>query len=140
MDTQQALLTSALERVRANAPHLTKSDVEALALVVGQSTLVAALDILDHEEAALLHLPNGRRMHQVSGSQTAYTVMPDVPYCPCPAYQHGVLYTRTHLTCKHLLAVWIGERQGCLVEKTMPIDWISAFVTGFKTSASVVAR
>ncbi|KAL8280775.1 hypothetical protein RQP46_006779 [Phenoliferia psychrophenolica] len=111
----------------------TDEQLRALALLVGSTTLLAALDLIDQSQVAKITLPNGRALYQVAGSIGQYTVHPDVRggYCPCPAFSQLVLCNQSHFICKHLLAVVLADRLGLFNLKSMGLSWLQSLSLKF---------
>ncbi|BGO99561.1 hypothetical protein JCM10021v2_003237 [Rhodotorula toruloides] len=123
-------------------PPFSDDDLRTLALLVGPTTLLDALDLVDRDQGALktrlitrharqlislnaagavarITPPNGRPLYQVASSAggQAYTVVPDIcgGYCPCPAFSNGVIARQAQgnpVICKHLLACRLADRLG----------------------------
>lgn len=65
-----------------------------------------ALDLVDRNQIKL-YIPasKNRQLLEVCGQNGAtYKFFPNINYCPCKAFKHSVLATRTEYTCKHVLA------------------------------------
>ncbi|GAA5890778.1 hypothetical protein JCM6882_000657 [Rhodosporidiobolus microsporus] len=107
----------------------------ALAAVVGNQTLLDALDLIDRDNVSRLTPPAGRPIYLVASSSGAggaggsYHVLPDIKvggsaggWCPCPAFARGVVGGGggggqgggggggDAVICKHLLAVLLSLR------------------------------
>lgn len=77
----------------------------SLASVFGAIT-TRALDLLDRDRLFQYQSKNRlRRLTKVNGTTKYYTILDDVNYCQCEAFQFHVLKVRNALTCKHVLAV-----------------------------------
>ncbi|GAA5902114.1 hypothetical protein JCM5296_006607 [Sporobolomyces johnsonii] len=112
---------------------LSDSDFRALALIVGSSMLLDALDLIDKDEVARISPPNGRPIYQVTGSSQAYTVHPELVggYCPCPAFSHRVMAKENQVICKHLLACRIADRLDAWKDKKVGLKWVAGLATKF---------
>ncbi|GAA6060600.1 hypothetical protein JCM10212_004579 [Sporobolomyces blumeae] len=113
----------------------------ALAAVVGPELLKDALDLVDRDLVVRVHLPNGRKIYQVAGSTTNYTVHPELDrggYCPCPAFSQNVVAGRgQQLICKHLLACRIADKVSRgWNDKHVGLKWIAGWSTKFTGSSS----
>ncbi|KZT57716.1 hypothetical protein CALCODRAFT_495747 [Calocera cornea HHB12733] len=113
---------------------LSEQQIHSLHLVF-QNTLVAALDALDKGRVIKLVTPYGRHFYRVYGGKEAkdkykyvYTVHPQLmstfpPSCTCPSFAYSVLLSDTHLMCKHVLAVRLGERLNkCIIQPASDDD------------------
>lgn len=112
--TSHLLLLNAVLSSVAPKSQLSVSTIESISLLVGSSTMLAALDLLDcaggtssATSARLLRLtgeatvarikkPNGGLIYQITGSNGVYTLYPLLNdsqrgYCPCPAFATTVL-------------------------------------------------
>ncbi|GAA5844640.1 hypothetical protein JCM5353_001328 [Sporobolomyces roseus] len=118
---------------------ITEHEIKLLASIVGHEPLKDALDLVDKDQVARVHLPNGRKVYQVAGSSTNYTVHPELAgggYCPCPAYSQNIVAGRgNQIICKHLLACRIADKvsQGWN-EKKVSNKWIAGYATKFGTA------
>ncbi|EGO00080.1 hypothetical protein SERLA73DRAFT_52884 [Serpula lacrymans var. lacrymans S7.3] len=101
-------------------PHLTSSyeinltrrlsnpvdgSLERLRSIFPETTIVAALDLVDRACVIKYTSPWGRSYFEVLGSTAAYTVFPqlDFPasascYCTCPSFAFAVLMSESHIT------------------------------------------
>ncbi len=88
---------------------MTDREFEELFGLFGD-TLERALDIIDKSTIKLYkRQTNNRTIIEVSGSNNSiYRFFPNINYCPCEAYQHQVLKSRSQYTCKHILAAKIA--------------------------------
>ncbi|CEQ41335.1 SPOSA6832_03027, partial [Sporobolomyces salmonicolor] len=117
---------------------LSDGDFRALALIVGSSMLLEALDLIDKDEVARISPPNGRPLYRVAGSSQSYTVHPELVggYCPCPAFLYGVVATEHQAIpnttqCKHLLACQIADRLDAWKDQDVGLKWIAGLATKF---------
>lgn len=97
-------LLSTLDDLEPGAS-LPRELLVSLHCVLGGSLLPSALRLVDKGAVKMLiGRGSGKKVVQVEGdSGLFYYLFPSSHYCPCPAYQHGVL-GRGELACKHLLA------------------------------------
>ncbi|BGP25492.1 zinc finger, SWIM-type protein [Rhodotorula toruloides] len=124
-------------------PPFSDDDLRTLALLVGPSTLLNALDLVDRDQVARITPPNGRRLYQVASSSggLAYTVFPEIVggYCPCPAFSNGVIARQSQgnpVICKHLLACRLADRLGSSgwKDKHVSLKWVAGLATKFGTA------
>ncbi|BGP56087.1 hypothetical protein JCM8202_005237 [Rhodotorula sphaerocarpa] len=124
------------ELAALSAP-LSDDSLRALALTVGGSMLLDALDLLDNDQVARIVPPNGQPLYQVASSSGGqpYTVYPDSPpgagFCPCPAFTFAVLGQGNQITCKHLLACRIADRIDAWEQKRVGLEWLAGLATKF---------
>ncbi|GAA5836550.1 hypothetical protein JCM3766R1_001630 [Sporobolomyces carnicolor] len=135
VDPRIALLEGALASV--SSP-ITEHTVLALASIVGHDQLRDALDLIDRDHVARVHLPNGRTLYQVASanSSSSYTVHPELDnggYCPCPAYSRNTLGAKQHqIICKHLLACRIADKlERGWNDKFVSLKWVAGWSTQF---------
>lgn len=84
----------------------------SLASVFGAIT-ARALDLLDRDRLFQYQTKNGlRRLTKVNGTTKYYTILDNLNYCQCEAFQYHVLKVRNALTCKHVLAVKLAAISG----------------------------
>lgn len=101
--------------------------IDQLRAFIPDTTLVAALDVVDRDRVLRYKAPWGRSHYEVFGStSTCYTVFPRLGfsasvfcYCTCPAFAFAVLASNSHLMCKHVLAVYLAERLSKCIERTV---------------------
>lgn len=134
--TSHLLLLNAVLSSVAPKSQLSVSTIESISLLVGSSTMLAALDLLDCAGVARIKKPNGGLIYQITGSNGVYTLYPLLDdsqrrYCPCPAFATTVLADDSAIICKHLLALKIGLRLDCLLEKEFDLKWIAGFATQY---------
>ncbi|BGP71273.1 hypothetical protein NBRC10513v2_004642 [Rhodotorula toruloides] len=124
-------------------PPFSDDDLRTLALLVGPTTLLDALDLVDRDQVARITPPNGRPLYQVASSAggQAYTVVPDIcgGYCPCPAFSNGVIARQAQgnpVICKHLLACRLADRLGPSgwKDKRVSLKWVAGLATKFGTA------
>ncbi|GAA5936309.1 hypothetical protein JCM3775_006460 [Rhodotorula graminis] len=122
-------------------PLLDSTHLSTLALIVGPTMLLDALDLVDKRSVARIHTPSGATLYQVAASSHSaapggsYTLYLDVPrggYCPCPFFSSAVLApAATALICKHLLACRIADRLDAWHDKRVGLKWVAGFATRF---------
>ncbi|KAI6134494.1 hypothetical protein EDD17DRAFT_1492744, partial [Pisolithus thermaeus] len=125
--------------------------IEKLRAFIPDTTLVAALDVVDRDRGRELLIertlwivlryktPWGRSHYEVFGStSTCYTVFPRLgfsasmfSYCTCPAFAFSVLVSNSHLMCKHVLAVCLAERLSKCIERTVTDEEFVARTTAY---------
>ena len=82
-------------------------------LTLFPSTLLPALDLVDHKAVIELKSTSGRCIYQVAGiSEESYCCLLGTNYCPCTSFQYSVLTKDESIMCKHLLAVHISIALG----------------------------
>ena len=82
-------------------------------LTLFPSTLLPALDLVDHKAVIELKSTSGRCIYEVAGiSEGSYCCLLETNYCPCTSFQYSVLTKDDSLMCKHLLAVHISIALG----------------------------
>ncbi|KAK7862018.1 hypothetical protein R5R35_002157 [Gryllus longicercus] len=89
---------------------LTDRSLLALYSVYG-NVCERAVELLEKDCVTFLSDPDGiRTVIQVTGSGgSLYTLLPEVNYCPCPAFRYHVVGTRTDMSCKHVLAAHLAS-------------------------------
>ncbi|GAA6010352.1 hypothetical protein JCM11491_006281 [Sporobolomyces phaffii] len=117
---------------------LSEESINSLGALVGHDQLRDALDLVDRDQVARVHLPNGATVYQVASasSPNPYTVHPELArggYCPCPAYSRNVLGQKSaQLICKHLLACRIADKvDRGWNEKHVSSKWVAGWSTKF---------
>ncbi|BGP41023.1 hypothetical protein JCM10450v2_005039 [Rhodotorula kratochvilovae] len=132
----------------ALAPPLSDAHLRTLALVVGPTMLLDALDLIDKDLVARISPPAGRPVYQVAssgpaaGTGGAYTLYPDLPggYCPCAAFSSSVVApSGTAVICKHLLACRIADRLGAWKDKKVSLRWVAGLATRFGAGVPAAA-
>ncbi|GAA5915127.1 hypothetical protein JCM8208_002635 [Rhodotorula glutinis] len=123
------------------APPLLDSHLSTLALVVGPTMLLDALDLVDKRSVARITTPAGAPVYQVAASSSSaapggsYTVYLDLlggGYCPCAFFSSAVLAPgATAVICKHLLACRIADRLDAWHDKRVGLKWVAGFATRF---------
>ncbi|KAG7446350.1 uncharacterized protein BT62DRAFT_114141 [Guyanagaster necrorhizus] len=95
---------------------VTDDALHRLQVVFPEPLILAALDIIDRENVVKYETISGHVYYEVAGSTGTHTVNiglnlgPVSSFCTCPAYIYAVLLSKSHLMCKHLLAVRLAER------------------------------
>ncbi|KAK0485729.1 hypothetical protein IW261DRAFT_744146 [Armillaria novae-zelandiae] len=95
---------------------VTDEALHRLQAVFPDSLILAALDIIDRENVIKYETISGHVHYEVAGSTGTHTVNiglslgPASSFCSCPAHVYSVLLSKTHLMCKHVLAVRLAER------------------------------
>ncbi|XP_071179091.1 zinc finger SWIM domain-containing protein 7-like isoform X1 [Mytilus edulis] len=98
-----------VENAYTDSGKITDEILSALSFVY-QSSLLPALDLVDHRNVSHMTSPSGRSIYQVIGSSgTPYTCFTTSFYCSCPAFRYSVLMKDDHLMCKHVLAIKLSE-------------------------------
>ncbi|XP_076106156.1 zinc finger SWIM domain-containing protein 7-like isoform X2 [Mytilus galloprovincialis] len=98
-----------VENSYTDSGKITDEILSALSFVY-QSSLLPALDLVDHRNVSHMTSPSGRSIYQVIGSSgTPYTCFTTSFYCSCPAFRYSVLMKDDHLMCKHVLAIKLSE-------------------------------
>ncbi|KAM0789459.1 hypothetical protein ACM66B_000281 [Microbotryomycetes sp. NB124-2] len=135
-------------------------DLKTLALVCTTNTILDALDLVDKDEVARIHLPSGRKLYQVAAASSptkAYTVyLPSLTtpstddsstftsqlgYCPCPAFAHSVLRMDNAVICKHLLAAHLAcSLDHCKDKTDLALRWIAAWSNNFQPIAAATTN
>ncbi|KAF9054990.1 hypothetical protein BDZ89DRAFT_937759, partial [Hymenopellis radicata] len=106
--------------------------VHRLRAVFPDNLILAAFDIIDREHAMKYETPSGYTYYEVVGSSGTYTVTlgmnnsPTRNFCPCPAYSYAVLIAKTHIMCKHILAVKLASRLSAFNERPMDLEELCA--------------
>ncbi|KAK0461334.1 uncharacterized protein EV420DRAFT_194559 [Desarmillaria tabescens] len=104
---------------------VTDDALHRLQAVFPDSLILAALDIIDRENIVKYEVNSGHIYYEVAGSTGTHTVNiglnlgPTSSFCTCPAYIYAVLLSKTHLMCKHVLAVRLAERIRACVSRPM---------------------
>jgi len=94
------------------------------------TTLIAALDLIDTASVIRHTTSWSRTFYLVHGSTDSYSVFPNLdpqarqhrntsgvpPFCTCPTFAHIALLSNMQSMCKHLLAVRVAERLGKFVD------------------------
>lgn len=104
--------------------------IEALGILIPESIIVAAFDILDRRRVLKLTTPGGRFLYHVEGSSKTYPVLTDLPspkpdYCSCYAFMYNVLINKNQTMCKHILAVLLARKLGKFTERAATLDEIA---------------
>ena len=77
-------------------------------LTIFPSSLLPALDLVDHKAVIKLRSTSGRCVYEVAGvSEERYLCLLEADFCPCTSFQYSVLTKEEAIMCKHLLAVHI---------------------------------
>ncbi|KAG8828768.1 hypothetical protein FRB91_008789 [Serendipita sp. 411] len=117
----QPLIEGVLAQIKPGP--LQDPALQGLRHIFPDSTILGALSLINGERVTVYVLSNGRSNYIVEGSTaTSYTIQLDLntsmPYmCSCYSFIHGVLSTRTHIFCKHILAVRLAIQMNRLVER-----------------------
>ncbi|GAA5852179.1 hypothetical protein JCM9279_006923 [Rhodotorula babjevae] len=137
------LLDGALSSLTAP---LLDAHLSTLALVVGPTMLLDALDLVDKRSVARINTPAGAVVYQVAassssaapgGSYTLYLDLPGGGYCPCAFFSSAVFAPgATAVICKHLLAARIADRLGAWHDKHVGLRWVAGFATRFGAGAA----
>ncbi|GAA6002884.1 uncharacterized protein JCM10292_001355 [Rhodotorula paludigena] len=144
--------TAALESlVHGQLAHLSvplsDDHLRSLALVVGPTMLVDALDLVDKDQVARITPPSGRPIYQVASSSGGppYTLFPNLDgggHCPCPAFSYGVVAQGNQVICKHLLACRLADvlaDHGGWKDKRVSLKWVAGLATRFGTAVPSAA-
>jgi len=102
--------------------------------------VLAALDIVDRDGVIRYTSPLQRVQHQVVGTKRNCYVFPDLPvrtdfevkryFCDCPAFTLSVLSAESNFMCKHLLATYLAEKLGRVVERKLGFEeWATLMLT-----------
>ncbi|KAI6157768.1 hypothetical protein BKA82DRAFT_4061113 [Pisolithus tinctorius] len=113
--------------------------IDKLRAFIPDTTLVAALDVVDRDRVLRYKTTWGRCHYEVFGStSTHYTVFPQLGfsakvfcYCTCPAFAFAVLVSNSHLMCKHVLAVCLAEQLSKCIERTVTDEEFVARTTAY---------
>jgi len=130
-------LHARLRDIRPESPFglLAEDDVNALALLVPESTLLGALDLIDFQSVTKLISTSGRSFYQVAGSSSTYLISfgshPYPSFCPCIAFATAVLAHDQQVHCKHILACHLAEKLGRVVERLVTLDYLAAMSQDF---------
>ncbi|KAG1762197.1 hypothetical protein EDD22DRAFT_892976 [Suillus occidentalis] len=110
--------------------------IEMLRVVLPDTMIIAALDIIDRECVMKYKTSWGRHHYAVMGTTSTYTVFPHLgaastavsSYCTCPSFAYAVLISENHLMCKHVLAVCLADRWSrCVVRPIEDDDLLLKF-------------
>ncbi|KAJ8952165.1 hypothetical protein NQ314_007589 [Rhamnusium bicolor] len=72
--------------------------------------MVLATELLDKCKIIEYKTENGtRNVFKIATSKEQYTVYENINFCHCEAFRLQVLESRSSLTCKHVLAVKLGQ-------------------------------
>ncbi|XP_071179094.1 zinc finger SWIM domain-containing protein 7-like isoform X4 [Mytilus edulis] len=78
-----------VENAYTDSGKITDEILSALSFVY-QSSLLPALDLVDHRNVSHMTSPSGRSIYQVIGSSgTPYTCFTTSFYCSCPAFRYS---------------------------------------------------
>ncbi|KAF8844364.1 hypothetical protein BDN67DRAFT_895286, partial [Paxillus ammoniavirescens] len=98
--------------------------IDKLRTLFPDTTIVAALDLVDRDSVLKYRTPWARCHYEVFSSTATYSVFPRLgcstsvsSYCTCPAFAFAVLMSGSHLMCKHVLAVCLAEQLSRCVER-----------------------
>ncbi|EIW82673.1 hypothetical protein CONPUDRAFT_151735 [Coniophora puteana RWD-64-598 SS2] len=128
-----------------------EESVQALRGIFPDTTIVAALDLVDRESVIKYITPWSRAHYQVNGTSATYAVFLSLPnhhstyvrasanvlptvspspshYCTCPAFAFMVLMAESHVMCKHVLAALLAERLGHLAERPINGDQLATMM------------
>ncbi|KAG1732232.1 uncharacterized protein EDB91DRAFT_1058191 [Suillus paluster] len=117
---------------------LVEEGIEMLRAVLPDATIIAALDIIDHDGVVKYKTSWGRHHYEVLGTTSTYTVFPHLhtasaavsSYCTCPSFAYAVLISENHLMCKHVLAVCLADRLSRCVVRPIEDDDLLLKITG----------
>lgn len=98
--------------------------------------VLAAFDIIDRDGVVKYTSPLQRVQYQVAGTKKNCCVFPHLPastesgvnryFCDCSAFTLSVLSAESNLMCKHLLATYLAEKLGQVVERRLGFqDWMA---------------
>jgi len=108
--------------------NLSNDTLSTLRAILPEKLLIAALDLIDRGNVIHYVTPWGHSEYEVLGSTASYAVLLDVPIapipysCACPAFIYSVLISRTHVMCKHVLAVLIARKMNLCIERPTSAD------------------
>jgi len=105
-----------------------------------EALVLAALDIVDRDGVIRYTSPLQRVQHQVVGTKRNCYVFPNLPvwansgvnryFCDCPSFTLSVLSAESNLMCKHLLATYLAETLGRVVERKLGLEeWATLMLT-----------
>ncbi|PVG03185.1 hypothetical protein CPB86DRAFT_779531 [Serendipita vermifera] len=120
---------------------LSEEVLQGLRHLFSDNLILGALTLIDNEYVSCYILDNGRRHYIVQGSHaTSYTIHLNQtsgrpPLCSCYAFIHSVLAMRTHVFCKHILAVRIAIQTERIVERKISEDLLASIITAQVSSA-----
>jgi len=130
--------------------NLSNDTLSTLRAIFPEKLLIAALDLIDRGNVIHYVTPWGHSEFEVLGSTATYAVLLDVPVapipysCACPAFIYSVLISRTHVMCKHVLAVLIARKMNlCIEQPTSADDLAAIFLRQFpslETESGEVAK
>ncbi|KAH9951551.1 hypothetical protein B0H21DRAFT_180561 [Amylocystis lapponica] len=116
-------------------PDNVEDSLEKLRFFFPDTLVLAALDLIDHDNVIKYTTPWGRSQYEVLGTTANYSVFlalgtpsHSLSYCTCPAFAYSVLLSESHLMCKHVLATLLAQRLSRCVERPMTQDELAAFV------------
>jgi len=142
------VLNSVLSLIEPNS--LPDEAIEQLALLLSEDVVFAALDLIDHNNVIKIVAPWGRTYYEVcsSSSPDSWIVTPNLPssptipaFCTCPAFINAVLIVKSHLMCKHVLAVQIARRLARCVERLASKNEFAAFLARhYSSTEGLVGR
>lgn len=84
------------------------------------SVFERSTEILEKPNAVTFYiLDEGvRTIAEVKGNAgNTYKLLPEINFCPCPAFQLQVLKFKSELTCKHILTAWLAKVMNNFVEQ-----------------------
>ncbi|OAX43296.1 hypothetical protein K503DRAFT_708818 [Rhizopogon vinicolor AM-OR11-026] len=104
--------------------------VEMLRAVLPDTTIIAALDLIDRDGVVKYSTSWGQHHYEVLGTTSTYAVFPHLnaastvisSYCTCPSFAYAVLISESHLMCKHVLAVCLADRMSRCVVRPIEDD------------------
>lgn len=105
-----------------------------------EALVLAAFDIIDRDGVVKHTSPLQRAQYQVTGTKGNCRVFPHLPgwadsavnkyFCDCPAFTLSVLSVESNLMCKHLLATYLAEKLGRVVERKLGFEeWMALMST-----------
>ncbi|KAJ8973933.1 hypothetical protein NQ317_001139 [Molorchus minor] len=97
----------------------SKEILESLYSLFGEN-FVLSTELLEKCKIIEYEVDNGlRRIFKVMASKEQYTVYENINFCNCEAFRLQVLESRNALTCKHVLAVRLGQITGQLKKENV---------------------
>ncbi|KAJ7497246.1 hypothetical protein FB451DRAFT_1210594 [Mycena latifolia] len=112
---------------------LTEHSLLTLQSIMPRNLVLAALDLIDHENV-LKCIGPARQHYEVLGSTATYRVFLNLPgpvsaYCTCPAFMYFVLSSESYLMCKHVLAARLAAQMARCVDRPVSEEELAGMIT-----------
>ncbi|KAL3270697.1 hypothetical protein HHI36_021225 [Cryptolaemus montrouzieri] len=97
----------------------TEDHLESLHDVFG-NIFIGAAELLEHHKITQYRTDDGiRKVYKVGNKKEQFTIYENINFCHCPVFRYQVLELQNCVTCKHVLAMILGDALGKVSKETV---------------------